>query len=307
MYSLCKIIVLIYLVCKLCCYLLWGFYCRISFFRSDKQVTDLTRPATLSALQRAMHVPVLITPLRRVFCLGWKQQRRFLCSSSLLCPEGVNVVNKLCRVPGAGCQNKTTKQHDPSLCDHLFETKRPEPQSWPMAPMGALLRPRGELSLSPVSTAHNEDHCKAKCCWWRYKATQGGHVLCAGLPAALHSHRSSPSEPWRGPSLTQQQQHGAEPCCEAAPAILPVPKPRSPLLLLLSFSAKHNEQPKLYYYAPRADSSQRSSVWRQLAEARPHGNCLLSVLPGSLLKSVGHVLWPNHQGYFSLLFGRCRN
>lgn len=36
-------------------------------------------------------------------------------------------------------------------------------------------------------------------------------------------------------------------------------------------------------------------------------DCLLSVLPGSLLKSTGHVLWPDHQGCFSLLLGSCKN
>lgn len=60
--------------------------------------------------------------------------------------------------------------------------------------------------------------------------------------------------------------------------------------------------------SPRSSgaSPQRRSV-RAAAEARPRSDALLSLLPGSLLKSVGHVLWPDHQGYFSLLLGSCKN
>lgn len=41
-------------------------------------------------------------------------------------------------------------------------------------------------------------------------------------------------------------------------------------------------------------------------EGSSRGNRPLSLLPGSLLERVGCVLWPHHQGYFSLLLGSCK-
>lgn len=116
-----------------------------------------------------------------------------------------------------------------------------------------------------------------------YEVTEGRHrirLTCRVNPSRAH--------------LVRQQQ-GLSP---DGNEILTVPKPHSPLQHFPGFLAEHNEQPELLT-PPCAGSSQQ---WLGVMAAG--GDCSP---PGKPLGITGHILWPDHQGCFSLLLGSCKN
>lgn len=159
--------------------------------------------AALPSLQWA--VPVLVSPLRKVSVLGWKQQRGFLFSSSLPCPEVDNRVNKVTHE----LPKEDNKAAAPLPLWSSSGVQMPQVSCW--APMGA---PWHWADLSPPKTGHwlqQEVVSKPSAICWPelllivvWNDTIQAHAA-GGFPAWLHTQKSFQWEPSQNLSLMQQQ------------------------------------------------------------------------------------------------------
>lgn len=144
--------------------------------------------AALPSLRWA--VPALMSLLKQVSVLGWKQQRGFLFSSSLPCPEVDNKVTKVThRLP-----KEDNKAAAPLPLWSSSGVPVPQVSCW--APMGALWH-WADLSPPKTGTDCNERLFQSlvpfvglRWFWWWYKMTQCKHMQWVGSQHGFTSKRA---------------------------------------------------------------------------------------------------------------------